>query len=105
MPRILSPVRRIQSSKPGGLAMTTPNATANVSTTPVRHRTRRAPTSQLASMASKAPPIAAQFGHLGGQNLTIEWHGPQKLVPYERNARTHSKKQIEQIAASIREFG
>lgn len=27
------------------------------------------------------------------------------LVPYERNARTHSPEQIEQIAASIREFG
>src|SRR5829696_8520043 len=27
------------------------------------------------------------------------------LKPYERNARTHSKKQINQIAASIRQFG
>src|SRR5262249_50772954 len=37
--------------------------------------------------------------------LAIEWHDPQRLVPYERNPRTHSKKQIEQIGASIREFG
>lgn len=27
------------------------------------------------------------------------------LVPYEQNARTHSTEQVEQIAASIREFG
>ena len=27
------------------------------------------------------------------------------LVPYARNARTHSDAQIAQIAASIREFG
>src|SRR5262249_41832317 len=34
-----------------------------------------------------------------------EWLDPRGLLPYERNPRTHSKKQIEQIAASIREFG
>jgi ParB-like nuclease domain len=28
-----------------------------------------------------------------------------KLIPYARNARTHSAEQIAQIAASIREFG
>lgn len=28
-----------------------------------------------------------------------------ELVPYARNARTHSKEQVRQIAASIREFG
>jgi ParB-like chromosome segregation protein Spo0J len=27
------------------------------------------------------------------------------LIPYARNARTHSKKQIKQIAASIERFG
>lgn len=30
---------------------------------------------------------------------------PADLQPYERNARTHSEKQIEQIIASIKEFG
>ena len=29
----------------------------------------------------------------------------EKLIPYARNARTHSEKQVAQIAASIREFG
>ena len=28
-----------------------------------------------------------------------------KLIPYARNARTHSAEQIAQVAASIREFG
>jgi ParB-like chromosome segregation protein Spo0J len=28
-----------------------------------------------------------------------------KLIPYARNARTHSPEQVAQIAASIREFG
>lgn len=36
---------------------------------------------------------------------TIEHRAPSELKPYERNARTHSPKQISQIAASIREFG
>jgi len=29
----------------------------------------------------------------------------ERLVPYERNARTHSPEQVAQIAASIQEFG
>ncbi len=29
----------------------------------------------------------------------------EALVPYARNARTHSESQVAQIAASIREFG
>lgn len=28
-----------------------------------------------------------------------------ELIPYARNARTHSAEQVAQIAASIREFG
>ena len=35
----------------------------------------------------------------------IEWLRAAELVPSHRNARTHSKKQIRQIADSIREFG
>ena len=37
--------------------------------------------------------------------LTIEQIPPAALKPYGRNARTHSKKQLRQIAASIEEFG
>ena len=28
-----------------------------------------------------------------------------KLIPYARNARTHSKEQINQLRGSLREFG
>ena len=35
----------------------------------------------------------------------IEHLSPAQLRPWAKNARTHSKKQIRQIAASIREFG
>jgi hypothetical protein len=31
--------------------------------------------------------------------------GARRLIPYARNARTHSEQQVAQIAASIREFG
>ena len=36
---------------------------------------------------------------------TIEQIAPSRLKPWARNARTHSKKQIRQIADSIRTFG
>lgn len=35
----------------------------------------------------------------------IEYLAPTSLAPYEKNARKHSKKQIRQIADSIRAFG
>src|ERR1700724_2080740 len=35
----------------------------------------------------------------------IERWAIERLVPYERNARTHSPQQVRQIADSIREFG
>ena len=38
-------------------------------------------------------------------SLTITYRPVGELLPDPRNARTHSKKQIEQIAASITEFG
>src|ERR1051326_754571 len=37
--------------------------------------------------------------------LNIAYREPSELKPAKRNARTHSKNQIQQIAASIREFG
>ena len=37
--------------------------------------------------------------------LKIEHRSVASLVPYARNARTHSDDQVAQIAASIREFG
>lgn len=38
-------------------------------------------------------------------HLEIEYRDVASLRPYAQNARTHSKKQIRQIAASIEEFG
>jgi ParB-like nuclease domain len=40
-----------------------------------------------------------------GSSPRIEWIPAGRLRPNPRNARTHSKKQIKQIAASIRKFG
>lgn len=37
--------------------------------------------------------------------LAIHYYPTETLIPYARNARTHSAAQIGQIAASIREFG
>ncbi|QFQ88666.1 DNA methylase [Paracoccus kondratievae] len=39
------------------------------------------------------------------RELVIEYHGLDRLVPYARNARTHSEAQLAEIAGSIREFG
>ena len=38
-------------------------------------------------------------------NLKIEYHRPERLHPSANNARTHSKKQLKQIARSIERFG
>lgn len=37
--------------------------------------------------------------------MEIEQVAIEGLIPYARNARTHSEEQVAQIAASIREFG
>jgi DNA modification methylase len=39
------------------------------------------------------------------RELTIAYQDPNSLKPRARNPRTHSKRQIEQIAESIRKFG
>ena len=38
-------------------------------------------------------------------DLELEYLPPGALTPYPRNARTHSRKQIQQIASSIESFG
>jgi len=38
-------------------------------------------------------------------DLTVEWRNIGDLIPYARNARSHSDAQVAQIAGSIREFG
>lgn len=39
------------------------------------------------------------------RDLEVTWRPVEELKPATRNARTHSQKQVEQIAASIRRFG
>ena len=39
------------------------------------------------------------------ERLALEYWPLSRLVPYDRNARTHSPEQVAQIAASIQEFG
>ena len=40
-----------------------------------------------------------------GLDLAVEHRPVEALIPYARNARTHSDAQVAEIAASIREFG
>ena len=37
--------------------------------------------------------------------LSIEYKSTRELVPYVNNSRTHSEQQVQQVAASIKEFG
>lgn len=41
----------------------------------------------------------------GGSPAAIEQIATASLIPYARNARTHSEQQVQQIAGSIQEFG
>jgi DNA modification methylase len=50
--------------------------------------------------------VAVQLPPTGSDMpLQVEYRGLDLLIPYARNARTHSDAQVAQIAASIREFG
>lgn len=58
--------------------------------------------------------IAGQFGRRPAANalasvplprLAVDYRPAASLIPYARNARTHTDTQVAQIAASIREFG
>src|SRR5579884_1983387 len=39
------------------------------------------------------------------RNLLVQFWPLDKLIPYARNARTHTDEQVAQVAASIAEFG
>ena len=76
---------------------------------PVRSRPRPAVAAlQAASPASLPPATPAAKDPLNWVrrlSLAIEPQPVAGLRPARRNARTHSNKQIHQIAASIRRFG
>jgi hypothetical protein len=52
-------------------------------------------------------PAVAQSGNVEAApaRLAVEYRPAAGLIPYAKNARTHSDAQVAQIAASIREFG
>jgi hypothetical protein len=56
-------------------------------------------------------PDPGSTGRLGSpmdgkaRNLAVEYRPIGSLIPYAKNARTHSDEHVAQIAASIREFG
>lgn len=52
-------------------------------------------------MINPSPGAAPSANRL----LEVVYRATSELVPDPRNARTHSKRQIEQIIASIRAFG
>jgi len=37
--------------------------------------------------------------------LSVEYKATGELIPYVNNSRTHSEEQVQQVAASIKEFG
>jgi DNA modification methylase len=55
--------------------------------------------------ANRQPPGLAASVPLGPPRLAVEYRPAAALIPYAKNARTHSDAQVAQIAASIREFG
>lgn len=54
----------------------------------------------MASMKAKREPIASTY-----KSATVEWIAISALKANDQNARTHSKRQIRQIALSIERFG
>src|SRR5882757_3648119 len=53
------------------------------------------------SLSTPATPARAP----AREEMAIDWRGISTLIPYARNARTHSDAQIAEISGSIREFG
>ncbi|HXV25709.1 MAG TPA: ParB/Srx family N-terminal domain-containing protein [Alphaproteobacteria bacterium] len=73
---------------------------------PIRSR-RRPATALPHTKPSAAEPVVndAALNWTRDLSLSVEYRPIAELRPAARNARTHSKKQLHQIAASIRQFG
>src|SRR5258708_21260949 len=52
-----------------------------------------------------SPPATPARAPAHARDLAIEWREISTLIPYARNARTHSDAQIAEIAGRNREFG
>jgi DNA modification methylase len=57
---------------------------------------------EMTHCASRNDTVDADLEH---RNVNIELASPKQLRPYPNNARTHTRKQIRQIADSITQFG
>ena len=55
--------------------------------------------------SNRGDPLADHLLAASPARLAVEYRPAAALIPYARNARTHSDQQVAQIAASIREFG
>ena len=64
-----------------------------------------APGAPIQSTNSGATLRSAELCGEDPRRLAVEYRPLVDLIPYARNARTHSDAQVAQIAASIREFG
>ena len=62
------------------------------------------PTHEAMRQAAWGENTAADAQRPAG-NLAVEYRNIDALIPYVNNARTHSDEQVDQIAASIKEFG
>ena len=63
------------------------------------------PNATLPASGSQGCDLTSDFGTSAWPADRIERRSIVALIPYARNARTHSDEQIAQIAASIREWG
>ena len=55
--------------------------------------------------ANRLQPRASRDLTVADRPLAVTYRPVDTLVPSPRNPRTHPKRQVEQIVASIREFG
>ena len=67
-------------------------------------QTRKTLSGKTPTQAALTLPLQQRL-RARARELAVEWRDINGLVPYARNARTHSEAQIAQIAGSIREFG
>lgn len=74
--------------------------------TAARTKPKPAPASKRATRsAPPAPPASAPLPPLDAAPPQVALRTVDSLIPYARNARTHSEEQIAQLSGSIAEFG
>jgi ParB-like chromosome segregation protein Spo0J len=57
------------------------------------------------TMMSSSAEQANLQSELGAGRLQVDYRPVSALIPFAKNARTHSERQVAEIAASIREVG